>query len=196
MSREDPADPIALFRSWYDEARAKEPSDPEAMTLATVGPDGRPSARMVLLRGFDADGFTFYTNYESRKGREILASSHVALCIHWKSIRRQVRIEGDAEPVSAEEADAYFASRPRSSQIGAWASAQSRPLSSRFELEKRIGEYTIEFGLGAVKRPPYWSGFRIAPAAIEFWEDRPFRLHDRLVYHRRNGAWVTERLFP
>ena len=196
MSRDDPADPLALFRSWYDEARAKEPSDPEAMTLASVGPDGRPSARMVLLRGFDASGFTFYTNRESRKGREILASPHAALCIHWKSIGRQVRIEGDAEPVAPDEADAYFASRPRSSQIGAWASAQSRPLPGRYELERRIAEYAIKFGIGAVKRPPYWSGFRIVPATIEFWEERPFRLHDRLVYHRRDGAWITERLFP
>jgi pyridoxamine 5'-phosphate oxidase len=196
MPRDDSADPVTLFRAWYEEACAKEPADPDAMALATVGSDGRPSARMVLLRGFDERGFVFYTNCESRKGRELLACPHAALCIHWKSTSRQVRVEGPAEPVSAEEADAYFASRPRSSQIGAWASTQSRPLTGRHELERRIAEYPIRFGLGAVARPPHWSGFRVVPTTIEFWEQRPFRLHDRLVYHRRDGAWATERLFP
>jgi pyridoxamine 5'-phosphate oxidase len=155
----------------------------------------------VLLRGLDSRGFTFFTNYESRKGEQLLANPQAALCFHWKSLRRSVRIEGAAEQVTGEEADAYFASRPRASQIGAWASKQSRALEGRFELEKRVAQFTAKFGLGAVPRPPYWSGFRVVPRRIEFWEDRPFRLHDRLVYHRRDDAdrgdgWETEKLFP
>ena len=200
MSNPD-TDPFALFQAWLAEAEAKEPNDPNAMALATADAEGRPSLRMVLLRGLDSRGFTFFTNYESRKGEQLLANPNAALCFHWKSLRRSVRVEGAAERVTDEEADAYFGSRPRASQIGAWASRQSRPLEGRFELEKRVAQFTAKFGLGAVPRPPYWSGFRIVPRRIEFWEDRPFRLHDRLVYHRRDDAdsrvsWETERLFP
>lgn len=191
-----PADPFALFQAWLAEAEAKEPNDPNAMALASADAEGRPSVRMVLLRSIDSRGFTFFTNYESRKGEQLLANPQAALCFHWKSLRRSVRVEGGAEQVGAEEADAYFATRPRASQIGAWASKQSRPLEGRFELEKRVAQYTAKFAIGTVPRPDYWSGFRVVPCRIEFWEDRPFRLHDRLVYHRRDGRWVTEHLFP
>jgi pyridoxamine 5'-phosphate oxidase len=189
-------DPIDLFNDWLREAEAREPNDPNAVALATVGADGMPAARMVLLKAADRDGFVFYTNIESRKGRQLYETPKAAMCFHWKSLRRQVRIEGAVRPVTGAEADAYFASRHRSSQIGAWASTQSRPLTGRFELEKRVAQFTAKFGIGAVPRPPHWSGFRIVPAMIEFWEERPFRLHDRLVYHRDGESWRTEKLFP
>jgi len=191
-------DPIAHFNAWFAEAEKAEPNDANAMTLATVGPDGMPSARMVLLKGIDGQGFVFYTNFESRKGRQLLDHPKAALCFHWKSLRRSVRVEGPVEQVSDAEADAYFASRPRGSQIGAWASKQSRPLTARMELEKAVASYAAKFHIGAVPRPPYWSGFRVLPQRIEFWQDKPFRLHDRLVFSRAAGAnaWTTERLFP
>ena len=191
-------DPIALFHEWMELARDKEPEDPNAMALATADADGFPDVRMVLLKGADADGFVFYTNLESAKGLELKENPAAALCFHWKSLRRQIRVRGHVTPVSGEEADAYFASRARDSQIGAWASKQSRPLESRFALEKQVAVFAAKFGLGKVPRPPHWSGFRITPVRIEFWRDRPFRLHDRLVFKRESAAapWRTERLFP
>jgi pyridoxamine 5'-phosphate oxidase len=185
-----------LFQRWFAEAEAKGPNDPNAMALATVGANGQPSVRMLLLKDADPRGFVFYTNYESRKGRQLLETRKAALVMHWKSLGRQVRAEGAVESVSDAEADAYFASRPKASQIGAWASQQSRPLESRFELEKRIASFTAKYAIGAVPRPPHWSGFRIIPHYIEFWENRPFRLHDRLVYHRAGDGWTTEKLYP
>ncbi len=189
-------DPFDHFDDWFRQAEAKELNDPNAMALATVGADGMPSLRMVLLKGRDERGFVFYTNYESRKGTQLQALPKAALCLYWKSLKKQIRIEGEVEQVTAAEADAYFASRHRSSQIGAWASQQSRPLGGRFELEKRIAQFTAKFGLGAVPRPDHWSGFRVLPGRIEFWEEKPFRLHDRLVYHREGNGWRTERLYP
>jgi pyridoxamine 5'-phosphate oxidase len=190
------ADPIALFEGWLREATASEPNDPNAMTLSTVDAEGMPDARMVLLKDFDARGFVFYTNFDSAKGRELLANPRAALSFHWKSLRRAVRVRGDVEVVSDAEADAYFASRARSARIGAWASDQSRPMPDRFALEKRVAEVGLRFGLGAVPRPPNWSGFRIVPRSMEFWRDRPFRLHERLVFTRAGDGWTTSRLYP
>ena len=189
-------DPIEHFHEWLAEAEKTEPNDPNAMSLATATAEGRPSVRMVLLKEADQRGFVFYTNLESRKGAELAANPHASLCLHWKSLRRQVRVDGPVEPVATEEADAYFASRARASQIGAWASEQSRPLAGRFDLEKRVAEFVAKFGLGTVPRPPHWSGFRLVPETIEFWADRPFRLHDRTVYSRVEGLWQTQHLFP
>jgi pyridoxamine 5'-phosphate oxidase len=167
------------------------------MTLATADAEGRPSARMVLLKGLDDRGFVFYTNLTSRKGRELAENPHAALVFYWKSLTRQVRIEGAIESVSGEDADAYFASRPRLSQIGAWASKQSTPLEGRFELEKRVAKYTAKFNVGAIPRPDFWSGFRLVPARIEFWKEEAFRLHDRSLYTRAgDGGWQMEKLFP
>ncbi len=194
----EPEDPITRFEAWMAEAAKTEPNDPNAVCLATATPDGRPSARMVLLKGVDARGFVFYTNLESRKGRELAANPQAALCFHWKSQTRSVRVEGPVEPVADEEADAYYASRPRGSRIGAWASKQSRPLEGRWALEKAVAEYTLKFGLGEIPRPPFWSGFRLVPRAIEFWRDMPFRLHERVVFRRDDPAapWRTELLYP
>ena len=193
---EQSADPISLFSEWFGEAEASEPNDPNAMALATVDEDGLPDVRMVLLKSFDADGFVFFTNYESAKGRELLANPKAALCFHWKSLRRSVRVRGPVSEVSKEEADAYFASRARGSRIGAWASKQSRPLESRFALEKAVAAFTARFGVGEIPRPDYWSGFRIAPQQIEYWADRPFRLHDRIKFVRTADGWEKSRLYP
>jgi pyridoxamine 5'-phosphate oxidase len=192
-----PADPFALFQTWYDEAARSEPNDPNAIALATATPEGVPSVRMVLLKDWGPDGFVVYTNLESRKGEQLLANPHAAFVLHWKSLKRQIRVEGAVTQVSGEEADAYFASRSRGSQIGAWASRQSRPLESRYDLEKRVAQYTAKFNVGTVPRPEHWSGFRIAPNRIEFWREGRFRLHDRFVYiPDQAGGWRIERLFP
>ena len=192
------AEPFDLFDEWLEDAKASEPNDPNALSLATVDPEGLPNVRMVLLKGFDKRGFVFYTNFESAKGRELLAAGKAAMCFHWKSLRRQVRIRGAVEQVSAEEADEYYQSRPRGSRIGAWASKQSRPLESRFALEKEVARYTAKFAIGEIERPSYWSGFRLVPVAMEFWHDRPFRLHDRIVFARTDAGdgWNKERLYP
>ncbi len=191
-------EPFALFRDWFEEAGRSEPNDPNGMALATVDGDGLPNLRMVLLKGYDAEGFVFYTNTESQKGTELLGQGKAAALFHWKSLRRQVRIRGPVSVVSDAEADAYFKSRPRDSRIGAWASQQSRPLESRFALEKAVAGYAAKFGFGEIPRPPYWTGFRIAPVYLEFWRDGAFRLHDRVVFRRASAAepWTRERLYP
>jgi pyridoxamine 5'-phosphate oxidase len=192
------SDPLDLFAAWYAEAEKSEPNDPSALSLATVGPDGMPAVRMVLLKGFDPAGFVFYTNHESRKGQHLLAHPKGAMLFHWKSLRRQVRLEGPVAPTTAEEADEYFSTRARGSQIGAWASDQSRPLESRFALEKRVAEYAARYVIGRVPCPPHWSGFRLQPLLIEFWQDGAFRLHDRLEYRRPSpdARWTTRTLYP
>lgn len=193
----DAADPFALFAVWLQAAAASEPNDPNAMALATVDETGMPDARMVLLKGFDQDGFVFYTNTESQKGRQLAATPKAALCFHWKSLRRQVRLRGMVRPVGPDEADAYFQTRPRLSRIGAWASQQSRPLESRFALEKAVALYTARYPAGVIPRPPYWSGFRIVPQAFEFWRDGAFRLHDRVRFSPADeGGWRRETLYP
>ncbi len=189
-------DPVALFEAWMAEATRSEPNDPNAVCLATATPDGRPSARMVLLKGVDARGFVFYTNLESRKGGELAANPFAAMCFHWKTLQRSVRVEGPVEQVSAAEADAYYASRARGSRIGAWASRQSRPLEGRFALEKAVAEYTMKFGIGEIPRPAHWGGFRLLPQRIELWRDMPFRLHERRVFHRSGEGWEMEMLYP
>ncbi|WP_319410956.1 pyridoxamine 5'-phosphate oxidase [uncultured Cohaesibacter sp.] len=188
--------PLELFSSWLAEAEASEPNDPNAMAVATVDESGMPNVRMVLLKEYSEKGFVFYTNFESTKGRELLASQKTALLFHWKSLRRQIRIRGAVEVVSNEEADAYYDSRARGSRIGAWASKQSRPLESRFALEKAVAEYTAKFNIGRIPRPDYWSGFRVIPEEIEFWHDRNFRLHDRVVFKPVEGGWEKTRLYP
>jgi pyridoxamine 5'-phosphate oxidase len=191
-------EPFQLFAEWLSDASKTEPNDANALALATVDENGMPNVRMVLLKDFDEHGFVFYTNYESQKGREILGAQKAAMCFHWKSLRRQVRVRGPVEQVSDSEADAYYASRPRGSRIGAWASKQSRPLESRFALEKAVAEYTARYAIGNIPRPPHWSGFRLRPVSIEFWHDRPFRLHDRVVFTRETpeGDWEKTRLYP
>jgi pyridoxamine 5'-phosphate oxidase len=191
-------DPFKLFAEWFDDAKKSEPNDPNAMALATADDSGLPNVRMVLMKDWSDRGFVFYTNFESQKGQEVLATEKAALLFHWKTLRRQVRVRGPVEQVTEAEADAYFESRPRDSRIGAWASQQSRPLSTRFELETAVALNTAKYGFGPIPRPPHWSGFRVRPTSIEFWHDRPFRLHDRVVFRREkpSGAWGKDRLYP
>ncbi len=190
------SEPFALFATWLKDAEASEINDPNAVALATVDADGLPNVRMVLLKGFDVRGFVFYTNFESQKGQEILGQKKAAMCFHWKSLRRQIRVRGEVEVVSDAEADEYYQSRPLGSRIGAWASKQSRPLEGRFALEKAVAEFTAKYALGNVPRPPHWSGFRIIPSSIEFWHDRKFRLHDRIEFRRDGDGWSKVRMYP
>ncbi len=191
-------EPFALFERWFAEAKAKEPNDPNGMALATADGAGFPDVRMVLMKGFEGGGFVFYTNTESAKGSQLAENQHAAVVFHWKSIRRQVRARGLISFVSDAEADAYFRSRDRGARLGAWASTQSRPLEDRLALEKRIAEYALKFGVGDVPRPPNWRGYKLTPLHFEFWRDRPFRLHDRLVFDRDEATqpWRTSRLYP
>jgi pyridoxamine 5'-phosphate oxidase len=191
-------EPFRLFSAWFDEAAQTEPRDPNAMALATVDADGLPNVRLVLLKGFDQRGFVFYSNRDSQKGQELATQPLAALVFHWKSLNRQVRVRGKVEPVTDTEADAYFSTRPRLAQIGAWASKQSAPLESRLAFEKAIARYTATYAVGTVPRPPHWSGFRVVPLVIEFWRDQPFRLHDRIEFRRGapGEAWTKTRLYP
>ena len=190
--------PLRLFAAWFEDARRAEPADPDAMALSTVDRDGVPNVRMVLLKGFDERGFVFYTNQGSQKGQELAERAAAAAVFHWKSLRRQVRLRGAVEQVTDAEADAYFASRARLSQIGAWASKQSAPLESRLAFEKAVAQVTARYALGAVPRPPFWTGYRIVPVVMEFWQDRPYRLHDRVEFRRKapDDAWTKTRLYP
>ncbi len=192
------SEPFGLFGEWLKDAEGSETNDPNAVALATVDEHGLPNVRMVLLKGYDERGFVFFTNFESQKGNEILGQKKAAMCFHWKSLRRQVRLRGEVEVVSDAEADEYYATRPRGSRIGAWASKQSRPLEGRFALEKAVAEYTARFAIGDIPRPPHWSGFRLRPLTIEFWHDRPFRLHDRMEFRRETpeGDWNKVRMYP
>jgi pyridoxamine 5'-phosphate oxidase len=191
-------DPFEMFTAWMKDAEKTEPNEANAMAVATADAEGHPNIRMVLLKAIDSRGFVFYTNFESTKGKELAANPYAALNFHWKTVRKQVRVQGPVSVVSNEEADAYFATRAKDSQIGAWASPQSRPMEGRWVFEKEIAKYALRYGLAKVPRPPYWSGFRVAPLRFEFWRDRPFRLHDRLVYARDSldAPWRTERLYP
>ncbi len=194
---DDADNPFSLFGQWFRAAEKSEPEDPNAMALATVDDDGLPDVRMVLLKGYNKAGFVFYTNLNSRKGVELAANPNAALCLHWKSLRRQVRIRGPVEPVSDAEADDYFQSRPHMSRIGTWASRQSQPLESRFALEKAVAVQTARFAAGPVPRPDFWSGYRIVPQTIEFWREAAFRLHDRVLYRREaQDNWSRTRLYP
>lgn len=191
-----PENPLDLFNEWFHEAASQEINDPNAMSLATVSSAGIPSVRMVLLKGLADEKFVFYTNFKSRKAKEIMGNPRVGLCFYWKSLHKQVRIEGICEQVSEEDADSYFASRPVGSQIGAWASQQSEVLESRAILEESLAKYALEFGDNPVPRPNHWSGFKVTPTLIEFWQEQPFRLHDRIVYTLNNGTWHQTRLYP
>lgn len=190
------SDPYALFGEWLADAESSEINDPNAMSVASVDANGMPDVRVLLLKGFDRDGFVFYTNFESEKGRQLLGQPRTALCFHWKSLGRQVRIRGTLAPVSDAEADEYYASRPRGSRIGAWASQQSRPLPDRATLEKAVADYEAKFEGEEPPRPDHWSGFRVTPVQMEFWHDRPFRLHDRVRFDREGGDWRKTRLYP
>jgi pyridoxamine 5'-phosphate oxidase len=196
MVSEEEKSPLEVFKEWFAEAEKSEPGLAEAMTLATADESGMPSARMVLLKEVTEKGFVFYTNLESQKGLELAENPKAALVFHWKSLKRQVRVSGVVQPVSGLEADAYFASRARGAQIGAWASDQSRPMKSQFDLEKNVARFTAKFGVSKVNRPPNWSGFCVIPSAVEFWEERPFRLHRRTLYRSENGTWSVRYLFP
>ncbi len=191
-------EPLRLYAAWFEDAKRSEPADPQAMALATVDADGLPDARMVLLKGFDEKGFVFYTNVDSQKGLQLAQTPKAALLFHWKSLNRQVRLRGPVEQVSDGEADAYFATRHRLAQIGAWASKQSSPLESRLAFEKAVALYTAKFGLGTISRPPNWTGYGVMPLVMEFWHNRPYRLHDRIEFRRTalNAPWVKTRLYP